>query len=68
LKFIKYYNIYYRNVFLIIAAPNIGVLILGRAIQGIGGGGVSVLVNIIIADIIPLRKRYTMKLNIKNKI
>jgi len=39
------------------AAPNIGVLILGRAIQGIGGGGVSVLVNIIIADIIPLRKR-----------
>lgn len=38
-------------------APNIGTLILGRAIQGIGGGGISVLVNIIIADIVPLRKR-----------
>jgi len=38
-------------------APNIGILILGRAIQGVGGGGISVLVNIIIADLVPLRKR-----------
>ncbi|ORX84148.1 MFS general substrate transporter [Anaeromyces robustus] len=38
-------------------SPNIGTLILGRAIQGIGGGGISVLVNVIIADIVPLRKR-----------
>jgi len=38
-------------------APNIGTLILGRAIQGVGGGGITVLVNIIIADIVPLRKR-----------
>jgi len=38
-------------------SPNIGTLILGRAIQGIGGGGILALVNIIIADITPLRKR-----------
>jgi len=38
-------------------SPNIGTLILGRAIQGIGGGGICALVNIIIADITPLRKR-----------
>jgi len=38
-------------------APNIGVLIVGRAIQGIGGGGITVLINVIIADITPLRKR-----------
>jgi len=38
-------------------APNIGFLIFGRALQGIGGGGITVLINIIIADITPLRKR-----------
>ncbi|KAG4107276.1 MFS general substrate transporter [Neocallimastix lanati (nom. inval.)] len=38
-------------------APNIGVLIVGRALQGIGSGGIAALAFIIIADITSLRKR-----------
>ncbi|ORY70309.1 major facilitator superfamily domain-containing protein [Pseudomassariella vexata] len=38
-------------------APNFSVLILGRAIQGIGGGGVRVSIEIVVADLIPLEIR-----------
>jgi MFS family permease len=41
------------------AAQNISMLIAGRAIQGIGGGGINMLVNLIISDIVPLRERGT---------
>ena len=36
------------------AAPNIYILIVGRLIQGIGGGGVDVLTEIIVTDITSL--------------
>lgn len=36
---------------------NMGMLILGRAVQGIGGGGSLILVNICISDMFSVRKR-----------
>jgi len=39
------------------AATNIDMLIIFRGIQGIGGGGIMAMTNIIISDIVPLRKR-----------
>ena len=36
---------------------NIGMLITARAIQGIGGGGLIILVNICISDLFSMRKR-----------
>lgn len=39
------------------AAPNFSGLIAGRAVQGVGGGGILVMSEIIITDIIPLRQR-----------
>ncbi|KUI61328.1 hypothetical protein VP1G_08506 [Cytospora mali] len=39
------------------AAPNLGALITGRAIQGVGGGGINILIEIIVADLVPLRER-----------
>lgn len=39
------------------AAPNLGALVTGRAIQGIGGGGINILIEIIVADLVPLRER-----------
>lgn len=38
-------------------AQNIGMLIAGRAIQGIGGGGVNVMIDMIIGDLVPVRER-----------
>ncbi|KAI9815661.1 MAG: hypothetical protein M1826_001970 [Phylliscum demangeonii] len=39
------------------AASSIGMLIVGRAVQGIGGGGIVILVNICISDMFSMRKR-----------
>ncbi|KAH9214651.1 major facilitator superfamily domain-containing protein [Leptodontidium sp. 2 PMI_412] len=38
-------------------ASNSAMLIAGRTIQGIGGGGVNVLIELIICDLVPLRER-----------
>jgi hypothetical protein len=34
-----------------------GMLIAGRAIQGIGGGGINTMVDMIVSDLVPLRQR-----------
>ncbi|TPX37524.1 hypothetical protein SmJEL517_g00507 [Synchytrium microbalum] len=39
------------------AAPSLDVLIVGRAIAGLGGGGIFSICIIIIADLVPLRDR-----------
>ncbi|KAF3763039.1 MFS general substrate transporter [Cryphonectria parasitica EP155] len=38
-------------------AKNAGMLIAGRAIQGLGSGGITLLNDIIVSDLVPLRKR-----------
>ncbi|KAK0661659.1 major facilitator superfamily-domain-containing protein [Cercophora samala] len=38
-------------------STNIGMLIAGRAVQGLGGGGLTILVKIVIGDIFPLNIR-----------
>lgn len=38
-------------------APNIGQLLAGRAVQGIGGGGIVVISLVTFTDIVPLRHR-----------
>ncbi|KAF2106337.1 major facilitator superfamily domain-containing protein [Lophiotrema nucula] len=38
-------------------ATNMGVMILGRVLQGCGSGGTFVLADLIVSDIIPLRER-----------
>lgn len=38
-------------------ANNVAMLIAGRAIQGMGGGGLNTLPNIIVSDLVPLRER-----------
>ncbi|KAF2271624.1 major facilitator superfamily protein [Westerdykella ornata] len=40
-------------------ASSMEMLIAGRAIQGMGGGGLTMLPNVIISDIVPLRDRGT---------
>ncbi len=40
-------------------ATNIATMIGGRAVQGIGGSGISVLCEVIICDLVPLRERGT---------
>lgn len=39
------------------ASRTTGMLIVGRGIQGIGSGGINVLVDVIICDLVPLRER-----------
>ncbi|KAI1416806.1 putative multidrug resistance protein fnx1 [Hypoxylon sp. FL1857] len=38
-------------------APNFGTLIAGRAITGIGGGGINIMIDIVISDLLPLKER-----------
>jgi len=38
-------------------AKNFGVILAGRSIQGIGGGGVITLTEIMVTDLVPLRER-----------
>ena len=38
-------------------ANSMSMLIAGRTIQGVGGGGVTMLVDLIVCDLVPLRKR-----------
>ena len=39
------------------SAPSLGALIAGRAIQGAGSGAISILIEINVADLVPLRER-----------
>lgn len=39
------------------SAQNLGAIIAGRAIQGAGGGAISILIEINVADLVPLRER-----------
>ncbi|KAL4804622.1 MFS general substrate transporter [Aspergillus unguis] len=39
------------------AANNTSAIIAGRAVQGIGGGGINTLVDTVICDLVPLRQR-----------
>lgn len=38
-------------------APNQGVMILGRTVAGLGGGGMMAISNFVASDLVPLRKR-----------
>ncbi|KAI1407189.1 putative multidrug resistance protein fnx1 [Hypoxylon sp. FL1857] len=38
-------------------APTLGALIAGRAVQGMGGGGINVMIDMIVCDLVPLRER-----------
>lgn len=38
-------------------ANNFGTLLVGRSIQGIGGGGLIALTEIVVTDLVPLRMR-----------
>ncbi|KAK2467210.1 hypothetical protein APHAL10511_000759 [Amanita phalloides] len=53
------YAIYTFGCLLFGLSTSITQLIVARAIEGIGGGGMSILVTIIVSDIVPLRARGT---------
>lgn len=38
-------------------ATSTGMLIAGRAVQGIGGGGINLMIELIVCDLVPLRER-----------
>lgn len=38
-------------------AINAAMMIAGRTVQGIGGGGINVLIDMIVSDMVPLRER-----------
>ena len=38
-------------------AINSAMMIAGRTIQGIGGGGINVMIDMIVSDLLPLRER-----------
>lgn len=38
-------------------AKDFGVILVGRSIQGIGGGGIIVLTEIVVTDLVPMRQR-----------
>ncbi|CAG8955216.1 hypothetical protein HYFRA_00007232 [Hymenoscyphus fraxineus] len=38
-------------------APNLGALVVGRAVQGIGCAGINALVEMVVCDLVPLRER-----------
>ncbi|KAJ6785630.1 hypothetical protein PWT90_00503 [Aphanocladium album] len=40
-------------------ATNLGMLIAGRAVQGVGGGGILLMVEMLVCDLVPLRDRGT---------
>lgn len=42
---------------LCVVARGIGLLLAGRCVQGIGGGGIIILSQVIFTDIVPLRFR-----------
>lgn len=39
------------------SATSMAALIVGRAVQGVGGGGVNVMIQVIVGDLVPLRDR-----------
>jgi MFS family permease len=49
--------IFFIGSLLAAVSVNIGMLIVARAIQGIGAGGLIILSNIVIGDLFPLRIR-----------
>lgn len=50
-------GIFFIGSLLCAVSVNIGMLITARAIQGIGGGGLIILVNICISDLFSMRNR-----------
>jgi len=61
--FSRRYGLLFSNIFFALGtaicglAPSAEVLILGRVIAGIGGGGLSCIATFVTSDLIPLRKR-----------
>ncbi|KAM0461534.1 hypothetical protein ACHAPV_004240 [Trichoderma viride] len=69
-NFVSFSNIFGRRPVFIIAiifflvgaivagvSKNVGQLLVGRCIQGIGGGGISAITEVLIADLVPMRYR-----------
>ncbi len=50
-------GVFWTGSLLCAVSVNMAMLIAARAVQGIGGGGISILVNICISDLFSMRKR-----------